>query len=83
MTKESRYLLQNVDCNCNDCIFLYRDANKKIPKGVFSPILYGWCSELKKGVSFIANICQLETQKCFYHRLDALSEKELNERFSD
>jgi hypothetical protein len=25
MDKDSTYELQNVDCNCNNCIFLYRD----------------------------------------------------------
>lgn len=28
MTKESRYELQKIDCNCNDCIFMVRDSNK-------------------------------------------------------
>lgn len=28
MTKESRYELQKIDCNCNDCGFLKRDVQK-------------------------------------------------------
>lgn len=28
MIKESRYELQKIDCNCNDCIFMIRDSNK-------------------------------------------------------
>lgn len=31
-------------------------------------IHYGNCSKLHKPVSFIPNICQLETQECFEHR---------------
>jgi len=33
-----------------------------------SYINYGYCEKLKKGVSFIPNVCQLETQNCFEHR---------------
>lgn len=28
MDKESRYLLQKIDCNCNDCFFMTRDFDK-------------------------------------------------------
>lgn len=28
LEKESLVLLQNVDCNCNDCIFMVRDVDK-------------------------------------------------------
>lgn len=28
MTKESRYELQKIDCNCNDCFFLKRDVTR-------------------------------------------------------
>jgi hypothetical protein len=31
-------------------------------------IHYGFCEKLKKDVSFIPNIFQYETQKCFEHR---------------
>ncbi len=31
-------------------------------------IQYGNCSKFNKPVSFIPNICQLETQECFEHR---------------
>lgn len=89
--------LQNIDCNCNDCIFMERDFDtykkwelfhkdiqlkefnhkKSIgqmrPKAQFmfdrsSLIQYGNCSKLKKKISFIPNILQLETQDCFKHR---------------
>lgn len=33
-----------------------------------SMINYGNCSKLEKPVSFIPNVCQLETQQCFKHR---------------
>lgn len=31
-------------------------------------IHYGDCTKFNKPVSFIPNICQLETQECFEHR---------------
>ena len=31
---------------------------------------YGYCSKLEKDVSFIPNVCQLDTQECFKHRSD-------------
>ncbi len=36
-----------------------------------SLINFGNCQKLNKPVSFIPNICQLETQQCFIHRRDA------------
>lgn len=33
-------------------------------------INYGNCSKFEKPVSFIPSVCQLETQKCFQHRLE-------------
>jgi len=33
-------------------------------------INYGRCDKFNKDVSFIPNVCQLETQKCFVHRKD-------------
>jgi len=80
MTKESLFELQKIDCNCNDCAFMVRDFEKYASfdrlytneKGqVTSPahrINYGRCSKLVKLVSFIPNICQIETQECFSHR---------------
>lgn len=29
---------------------------------------YGECSKLDKDISFIPNVCQIETQDCFEHR---------------
>lgn len=31
-------------------------------------IHYGDCTKLEKDVSFIPNVCQLDTQECFEHR---------------
>ncbi len=41
-------------------------------QGQQCPILYGICSKLHKAITFIANICQLDTQTCFVHRKDQL-----------
>jgi len=35
-----------------------------------SLLSYGKCSKFKKDVSFIPNVCQIETQDCFLHRRD-------------
>ena len=78
MDKESIYELQKIDCNCNDCIFMVRDAEKRKKfdhlytnkLNASWRINYGYCKNLNKDVSFIPNICQLETQNCFKHRKD-------------
>lgn len=43
-------------------------------------INYGSCTKLDKEVSFIPNTYQLETQDCFKHRLDFLTEEERNKK---
>lgn len=109
--KESIYLLQRVDCNCNDCGLMVRDMEAYAKWSEFHrqlqferftedreqalfeaytlrdktllaramkmklqfrrpPINYGDCNRFGKPVSFIANSCQVETQKCFVHRKD-------------
>lgn len=75
MDKESKYLLQLIDCNCNDCKFMVRDFDKLEKhkatyegKGFTDRLAFGNCIKLKKPVSFIPETCQLETQKCFEHR---------------
>jgi hypothetical protein len=67
--------LQNIDCNCNNCIFMERDFEKlKVHKasfegtGLMDSLQFGKCSKLNKSVSFIPNTCQLETQDCFKNR---------------
>ena len=77
MDKESRYLLQLVDCNCNDCKFMKRDF-AKLEKhkqsyegtGLMDRLAYGDCEKFNKPVSFIPETCQLDTQSCFEHRRD-------------
>lgn len=78
MDKESIYLLQKIDCNCNDCIFMTRNFEKRksfdtLYEGQLNAshrINYGTCSKLNKEVTFIPNWCQIETQECFKHRKD-------------
>lgn len=75
MDKESAYLLQLIDCNCNVCRYMVRD-NKKLEThrnsyqgtGLMDDLQFGDCSKFSKPVSFIPNTCQLETQNCFEHR---------------
>tara|TARA_R110000751_G_scaffold79912_1_gene161111 strand:- start:88 stop:330 length:243 start_codon:yes stop_codon:yes gene_type:complete len=75
MDKESRYELQLIDCNCNDCIFMKRDL-KKLEKhkesykgtGLMDRLTYGDCEKFNKPVTFIPETCQIETQDCFKHR---------------
>ena len=78
MDKESIFELQLIDCNCNDCIYMVRDLDKKKQwdetelhkdqKNASHRIHYGNCTKINKPVSFIPNTCQLENQKCFKHR---------------
>lgn len=75
MDKESAYLLQKMDCNCNDCKFMIRDMKKlDLHKqsydgtGLMDRLAFGDCAKFNKPVSFIPMTCQLETQQCFEHR---------------
>jgi hypothetical protein len=78
MDKESIYELQKIDCNCNDCKFMIRDFETfksfdtlyQGQEKASHRIHYGDCSKLNKKVSFVPNVCQLETQDCFKHRKD-------------
>lgn len=77
LDKESAYLLQLIDCNCNDCAYLTRNLDKtneskqrSLKDGLHSSLNYGSCSKLNKNITFIPNICQIETQDCFKHRKD-------------
>lgn len=36
--------------------------------GLMDNLQFGDCQKFKKSVSFIPNVCQLETQKCFINR---------------
>lgn len=72
------YERQKIDCNCNDCVFMVRDLDKRKSfdhlhenqKNASFRINYGNCLKFNKPVSFIPNNCQLETQDCFKHRKD-------------
>ncbi len=75
MDKESRILLQKIDCNCNDCKHMVRDFDKFEQHkkhyegtGLSDKLNFGKCVKLNKDVSFIPETCQLETQHCFEHR---------------
>lgn len=79
MDKRLIYLLQKIDCNCNDCAFMTRDIDRRrrydeLHKDTAAKqfrVHYGNCEKLKKTVSFISGICQLDTQECFVHRKDS------------
>lgn len=80
MDKESIYELQKIDSNCNDCVFMERDFEKRkkfdnLYKGKENAshrVNYGNCSKFNKEVSFIPNHCTPENHQCFKHRKDGL-----------
>ena len=80
MDKESTIALQNIDRNCNDCVYmlrdfdkykkydnLYTDASGVVTNPSHRP-KYGHCNKFGKPVSFIPNTCQPENKECFEHR---------------
>ena len=117
---DSKYELQKIDCNCNDCAFMTRNQEKfkeslnnheKWQKNFFESmkrkriekaeewekkkefekaevirkevslmrfqfnkseckINFGTCTKFNKEVTFIPNLCQLDTVECFIHRKD-------------
>ena len=79
MQKDSIIALQKIDCNCNDCIFMIRDLEKRksfdiqyLINGIATDPswrpAYGNCSKFNKPVSFLPNTIQIDTQECFKHR---------------
>lgn len=74
MDKESAYLLQCIDTNCNDCAFLQRlfgeegkaatDVNGK------TTVFYGHCKRKSKRVAFAPATCAPWNAECFVHRKD-------------
>lgn len=121
MDKESKFELQKIDCNCNECKFMERDLvkfkfweeyrrtiqleefEKRKVKAIEDAVInielakndedrrscegllrvaekmrfqfsregmisYGHCTKLNKSVSFLPEVCQIETQHCFEHR---------------
>ncbi len=74
--------LQRIDCNCNNCAFMQRDAAKyqsfdrlytnekdQVTTPSHRP-QYGHCQKFDKPVGFLPGTCQIETQECFLHRRD-------------
>jgi hypothetical protein len=51
------------------CSNLIKVVRKRVFKyGHTSKVAYGNCTKLNKPITFIPNLCQLETQECFEHR---------------
>jgi hypothetical protein len=70
MTHESLYEFQQLNTNCNDCLYMKRDLSKLPKKGIPCPINYGYCEKLNKQVTFIPTHCNIENINCFKHRKD-------------
>lgn len=68
MNKESLYLLQLIDTNCNDCLYMERDMSRLPKKGIAMPVNYGHCTKLNNPVSFIPATCEPQNKDCFKHR---------------
>jgi hypothetical protein len=75
MDKESIYLLQLIDCNCNDCMHMVRDNRRLVlhhesykGTGLMDNLQYGLCISKHQLISFIPNTLQLDTRLCFKHR---------------
>jgi hypothetical protein len=75
MDKQSSHLLQLIDCNCNDCIFMKRDFEQLTKHkasykgtGLMDNLNFGHCNKLNKKVTFSPGTLQLDTQHCFKHR---------------
>lgn len=46
-----------------------------------SGLVFGKCGRFNKDISFIPNVCQLETQGCFEHRIDYWDEEKKQKWF--
>lgn len=72
--KGPNYLMQCLDCNCNDCFFFSRDTEKyqREVKDVagYKNQVFGHCRKFDKPINVIPAICLIETQQCFVHRKD-------------
>ncbi len=58
----------------NSYNYAYTLSNGKVEHPSYR-IHYGYCDKFKKPVSFIPNVCQVETQECFVHRKDLHNKK--------
>lgn len=68
--KDRWYDLENWDrllSEADDMIFQFDKSSASIN--------FGTCSKFRKEITFIPNICQLETQECFLHRRELLFDK--------
>lgn len=76
LDKESLYLLQCIDTNCNDCKNMVRDFEKMKSfdhlhvgqEKASHRCNYGNCTKFNKPVIFLANTCNPENKECFVHR---------------
>ena len=70
---------QILDANCNDCKHMIRDLAKYNSYNYLHTnnvgqiiqagrVHYGHCQKKDMPVSFIPNVCIIETQECFEHR---------------
>ena len=57
-------------------------SNLSLDTSFRSGLSFGKCRKLEKDITFIPNLLQIETQGCFKHRLDELTEEERIERFN-
>lgn len=91
MDKESRFILQCLDTNCNDCIHMERDFEKfhrydELHEGRENSKTranYGSCKKLDKEVSFIPNWPMAENRDCFCHRRKEKFDDVYDEYISD
>ncbi len=67
--------LRLIDCNCNNCIFLCHDSedNKEYINTKYL-LKSGFCWKFNEHQTFISDVCQIETQKCYIDREQALDE---------
>lgn len=56
------------DIKKHDAIMKEVEKMKFVFDKSIAKINFGNCTKFKKQVSFIPNVCQLDTQECFQHR---------------
>jgi hypothetical protein len=77
--KEALIELENLDCNCNTCVYMLRNLEKlrsfdKLYDTLHGGhkqswrIHYGHCVFFNKEVQFTPEQCQIHTQECFRNR---------------
>lgn len=70
--EDNRQLIKNAERKINGQKEYMKllEKSKHGYQGQRKPIQYGICKKFQKSITFIPNITQLETQKCFIHRKD-------------